>query len=120
AAPPGLSGRRCLRKGKVMSSETPPVTAADPRSIWLADYQPYSHVLDKAELCFRLAPKGTRVSARLHLRPSAAARGRHVLRLDGEALRLVSLRLDGQLIDLTPDPTGLTLPADLLPDAPFV
>jgi aminopeptidase N len=71
------------------------------------------------ELTFRLAPKATRVQARLHLRPNPAARGHHVLRLDGEGLRLISLRLDGALIDVTPDATGLTIPGAHLPDAPF-
>ncbi|MCB6176515.1 aminopeptidase N [Rhodobacter sp. Har01] len=92
----------------------------DPRTVYLSDYRPYSHLVDQVDLTFRLAPKATRVEARLHLRPNPAAPGRHVLRLDGEGLRLVSVRLDGALLDLTPDATGLTVPADLLPEAPFV
>ncbi|AWD23293.1 aminopeptidase N [Fuscovulum blasticum] len=92
----------------------------DPRTVYLSDYRPYSHLVDQVDLTVRLAPRATRVDARLHLRPNPAARGRHVLRLDGEDLRLVSVRLDGTLLDLTPDDTGLTVPADLLPEAPFV
>ena len=92
----------------------------DPRTVYLSDYRPFSHLVDQVDLTVRLAPRATRVDARLHLRPNPAARGRHVLRLDGEELRLVSVRLDGTLLDLTPDDTGLTVPADLLPEAPFV
>jgi aminopeptidase N len=95
------------------------VTDATPQPVFLADYRPYSHLVDGVELTFRLAPKATRVQARLHLRPNPSARGHHVLRLDGEGLRLISLRLDGALIDVTPDATGLTIPGAHLPDAPF-
>ncbi|VDC30798.1 aminopeptidase N [Pseudogemmobacter humi] len=94
--------------------------ARDPRTVYLADYRPWSHLVDRVELCFRLAPKGTKVAAKLHMRPNPAARGRHVLRLDGEGLRLITLKLDGALLDLTPDETGLTVPADLLPECPFL
>jgi aminopeptidase N len=97
----------------------PQAAAADPRTVYLADYRPYSHLLDRVDLTFRLAPRATQVLARLHLRPNPAARGHHVLRLDGEGLRLLSLRIDGALLDLTPDETGLTVPAALLPEAPF-
>jgi len=93
---------------------------SDPRTIYLSDYRPYSHLVDRVELTFRLAPRATRVFARLHLRPNPASRGHHVLRLDGEKLRLISARLDGVLLDLTPDETGLTVPGSLLPDGPFV
>ncbi len=95
------------------------MTDATPQPVFLADYRPYSHLVDGVELTFRLAPKATRVQARLHLRPNPSARGHHVLRLDGEGLRLISLRLDGALIDVTPDATGLTIPGAHLPDAPF-
>ncbi|MCL4065017.1 aminopeptidase N [Pseudomonas sp. GX19020] len=93
--------------------------AQDPRTVWLADYRPFSHLIDRVGLTFQLAPKSTKVTAKLHLRPNPEAKGRHVLRLDGEDLRLISLRLDGALLDLTPDESGLTIPADLLPDGPF-
>ena len=99
---------------------TPAATRPDPRTIHLSDYRPFSHLLDRVELTFRLSPKGTKVSARLHLRPNPASRGHHHLRLDGEQLRLLSIRLDGALLDLTPDDTGLTLPAEILPAGPFI
>jgi aminopeptidase N len=93
---------------------------AAPQPVFLEDYRPFSHLVDRVELTFRLAPRATKVAARLHLRPNPAARGHHHLRLDGEALRLISCRVDGALVDVTPDATGLTLSADLLPAAPFV
>jgi aminopeptidase N len=93
---------------------------SDPRTVYLADYRPFSHLVDRVDLTFRLAPRATRVTARLHLRPNPEARGKHHLWLDGEELRLVSVRLDGALLDLTPEETGLSIPAELLPEAPFV
>jgi aminopeptidase N len=92
---------------------------AAPQPVYLADYRPYSHIVDQVDLTFRLSPQATRVHARLHLRPNPASRD-HILRLDGEDLRLISARLDGALLDLTPDATGLTIPAALVPQAPFV
>ncbi len=43
--------------------------AADrPRTIHLADYQPWTHRLSAVALTFRLHPIATRVLARLHMR----------------------------------------------------
>jgi aminopeptidase N len=95
-------------------------TTPDPRTIYLADYQPWSHLLERVELTFRLAPKTTRVLATLHLAPNPARAGRPDLRLDGENLRLISCAIDGRAVAAVPDDTGLTLAAADLPDAPFV
>ena len=95
-------------------------TTPDPRTIYLADYQPWSHLLDRVELTFRLAPKTTRVLATLHLAPNPARAGRPDLRLDGENLRLISCAIDGRAVAAVPDDTGLTLAAADLPEAPFV
>ena len=92
---------------------------SEPRAVHLSDYQPFTHIVRDVALTFRLAPRATRVSATLRLAPNPARPGHHDLRLDGENLRLLSLRLDGQPLDLTPDATGLTIPAALLPSAPF-
>ncbi len=89
------------------------------RTVFLSDYQPFSHLVEEVALTFRLAPCATRVLARLRLAPNPARPGHHDLRLDGEGLRLVSLRLDGAALDVQPDATGLTIPADHLPAAPF-
>jgi len=90
-----------------------------PRAIHLADYQPFTHRVEDVALTFRLSPRATRVAATLRLAPNPARPGAHDLRLDGENLRLLSLRLNGTPLDLTPDDTGLTIPAALLPTAPF-
>ncbi|MBN2630134.1 MAG: aminopeptidase N [Rhodobacteraceae bacterium] len=90
------------------------------RAIHLADYQPFSHLLDQVTLTFRLSPHATRVQARLEMRPNPGAPAGQDLRLDGEGLRLLSLSLDGHLLTVQPDATGLTLPAQALPAAPFV
>ncbi|WP_151720726.1 aminopeptidase N [Gemmobacter serpentinus] len=100
-----------------MSAAIP--SGAAPQVIHLADYQPWPCLLDRVELTFRLAPKATRVLARLHLRPNPAANPGQDLRLDGEGLRLIALSLDGRALDITPDAHGLTLPAALLPNRPF-
>ena len=87
-----------------------------PTPVRLADYRPYPFRIDAVALHFRLAPKGTRVSARLAVTPDP---GGQDLRLDGEALRLLALRIDGRALDIVPDDRGLTIPAAVLPDAPF-
>ena len=87
--------------------------------IRLADYQPFTHRVESVELTFRLHPTETRVVARMVMTPNPACPGRHDLRLDGEKLRLLSVRLDGKPIEATPDETGLTLPAAVLPDRRF-
>ena len=87
--------------------------------IFLADYQPFSHVVEQVDLTFRLDPQATRVLARLTLRPNPARPGRHDLVLQGEGLALVHIALDGVAIAVTPDGQGLTIPAALLPLARF-
>jgi aminopeptidase N len=91
-----------------------------PRTIHLADYQPFSHRVDQVDLTFRLDPQATRVLARLALSPNGDRPGRHDLRLDGEGLTLIHAAIDGVAVTLTPDATGLTIPVALLPDAPIV
>ena len=47
---------------------------AAPKTICLADYKPFSHRVDRVHLTFRLAPKATRVLARLNLSPNQIGR----------------------------------------------
>ena len=89
------------------------------QTIYLADYQPFSHIVEKVHLTFRLAPQATRVRARLTLSPNPQRPGPQDLRLDGEGLTLISATLNGAPVTLIPDATGLTIPADLLPQARF-
>ncbi len=91
----------------------------DPRTIRLADYQPFAFLLPQVALTFRLAPQATRVLARLDFTPNPARPGRHDLRLHGEALRLISVAVDGQAVVPALDDTGLTIAAADLPEGAF-
>ncbi|MFN3292691.1 MAG: aminopeptidase N [Gemmobacter sp.] len=86
------------------------------QTIYLADYEPWPFRVESVDLTFRLAPQATRVAARLRIAPVAPGAD---LRLNGEGLRLVSLRLDGAPLAVAPDAAGLTVPAGLLPDRAF-
>ena len=88
------------------------------KTIHLADYQPFTHLVERVDLTFRLAPAATRVLARLHLAPNPARPGRHPLRLDGEGLRLLACAVDGQAVAPALDDRGLTIAAEDLPDYP--
>jgi aminopeptidase N len=91
-----------------------------PQTIYLSDYQPWTHIVRSVHLTFRLHPTATRVVTTLHLAPNPDRPKGHDLRLDGENLRLISLALNGAALAVTPDATGLTIPASLLPDGPFM
>ena len=90
-----------------------------PTTVHLADYLPFTHLVDGVELTFQLAPQATRVRARIGFRPNPARPGRHPLRLDGEGLTLISAALDGQPVAPALDPKGMTLAAQDLPDGGF-
>src|SRR5271169_153274 len=88
---------------------------APPQPVRLADYQPPAYLIDTVDLVFELGAEDTRVKSRLGIRrnPAVAERGA-ALHLDGEALELVSLTLDGEALGknrwrATPE-GGLELP----------
>jgi aminopeptidase N len=91
-----------------------------PQPVRLADYQPPAYLIDTVDLVFELGAEDTRVKSRLGIRRNpAVAEGGAALHLDGEAVELVSLALNGELLganryQLRPE-GGLTL-ADV-PDA---
>jgi aminopeptidase N len=89
------------------------------RTIRLSDYRPFTHLVEEVDLGFHLHPTETRVRARLRLAPNPANPGTHDLRLDGEHLRLMEARIDGEPLSVAPDGAGLTIPADLLPPGRF-
>lgn len=95
------------------------VKDSTPQPTRLADYQPYPFRIEKTDLTFRLDPKATRVLSRIRFHPNPARPGRHDLRLDGERLRLIAARIDGAPVNARPDETGLTIPADALPEGTF-
>jgi aminopeptidase N len=95
------------------------MNSESPKTVYLSDYQPFTHLVRGVALTFRLAPKATRVLARLDLSPNPARPGTHDLRLDGEGLRLISARIAEADLAVTPDDSGLTIPAALLPKGAF-
>ncbi len=90
-----------------------------PTTVFLADYKPFTHLVETVDLTFRLQPAATRVVARMAFRPNPDRPGRHPLRLDGEGLTLVACSLDGQPIKPRTDARGLSIPAKALPDGAF-
>ncbi|NBZ89865.1 aminopeptidase N [Stagnihabitans tardus] len=93
---------------------------AAPTTVYLKDYQPFPFVVQQVALTFRLAPGATRVLAALTLAPNPARPGVHDLRLDGEGLALIAARIGGRALAVSPDETGLTIPAAMLPAEGFV
>ncbi len=81
----------------------------------LADYRPPAWLVETVALDFDLAPRGTRVAARIAFRRNPDGPG-GPLRLDGRALRLVSAAVDGRSVSPAVDAEGLTLEGPL-PDA---
>jgi aminopeptidase N len=67
-----------------------------PQPIRLADYRPPDYLVDEVSLDFTLAPKATRVRARLAVRRN----GDHErpLKFNGERLRPISVALDGRVL----------------------
>ncbi|MEL6533594.1 MAG: hypothetical protein AAFQ06_11190, partial [Pseudomonadota bacterium] len=70
--------------------------APAPQPTLLADYTPYPFAIDDVSLSFRLSPSATRVISRIAFRPNPEAKGPAPLRLDGEGLKLIWARIDGQ------------------------
>ena len=89
------------------------------KTIHLADYQPYSHILDSVDLTFHLAPDATRVLAKMALHPNPDRPGRNDLRLDGEGLKHIACTVDGKPVAPRIDNHSLTIAAADLPDGPF-
>jgi aminopeptidase N len=63
------------------------------------DYTPANFLVDRVQLVFELLPEDTRVESTLSLRRNPAAPANAPLELDGEALSLEGLFLDGQALD---------------------
>jgi aminopeptidase N len=78
-------------------SDIAPATSAPPKPVRLADYQPPAFLIDTVNLTFELGEAETRVKSRLAVRRNpAAADPAAPLELDGDALELVSVALDGE------------------------
>jgi aminopeptidase N len=73
--------------------------AAPPKTIRLAEYQVPDFLIDTVDLVFELDEHQTTVKSRLGMRRNPAAGGTaKALRLDGEALALVSVALNGDTL----------------------
>ncbi len=92
-----------------------------PQTIYLKDYTPSDYLIDTVSLDVNLHPTATRVRSRLEVRPNpAAARRPSTLVLDGEALKLDEVRLDGRKLSVsgyTRTENDLTIHS--VPDGPF-
>ncbi len=89
-----------------------------PTTVRRADYRPPSFLIDTVDLHFALDPAATTVRSRLAVRRNpAAATPDAPLHLDGEALELLEVRLDGDVLG----PNRYTLQPDgalLIPGLP--
>jgi len=90
-------------------------TAETKTEIRLADYKPPAFLVDTVALSFELDPDTTRVVARLGVRRNPAREAGLPLELDGEALTLVGITLDGKAIEPEILPHGLRIAQ--MPDA---
>src|SRR6187455_431157 len=87
--------------------------------IRLQDYRPPEWLVDRVSLDVSLHPTSAKVKATLSLRPNPT-RAAAPLVLDGDGLRLVSLKLDGTAVpdsNFIATPDGLTIPQP--PNKPF-
>jgi aminopeptidase N len=95
-------------------SETP-ISKQQPTTIRRADYRPADYLIDSVALHFDLVPDATRVRARLGIRANhERAAGVRPLVLDGDALMLVSVALDGRALsagEYAVDDKSLTIAA---------
>ncbi|MEM6627034.1 MAG: aminopeptidase N [Pseudomonadota bacterium] len=91
-----------------MRTDTPP-------PVKLADYKPYPFAIDTVRLSFDLQPRATRVHSTLSVRRISDVGA--ALELNGEKLKLVSLKIDGVAIseadyEMTPEMLKLSPSAD--------
>jgi aminopeptidase N len=96
--------------------ETPAMKDASPQTIYLSDYTPPAYLVEEVHLTFRLNPEKTRVISRIRFTPNPASKSRDFF-LHGENLRLISARVDGQVVEPDVTAEGLTC---AVPNAPFV
>ncbi len=89
---------------------------AVPQTIYLSDYTPFGWVVESVSLAFELHPHKTRVRSRIAFAPNRDAPAQDFF-LHGEALKLVSARIDGK--DVSPTLTAQGLTCDV-PDGAFL
>jgi len=84
--------------------------------IYLSDYTAPAFLVDTVELTFKLSAKNTRVISRISFRPNPDSQSNDFF-LHGEHLKLLSAKIDGQIVSPDVSETGLTC---TVPDAPFI
>ncbi|WP_405112400.1 aminopeptidase N [Phaeobacter sp. BS52] len=90
-----------------------PTTA--PETFYLKDYKPFGFEVEAVELTFKLAPNSTRVLSKIRFAPKENAADPRFC-LHGEALKLISAKIDGKPV--TPELIAGGLICDT-PDTPF-
>ena len=78
------------------------------QKIYLKDYQVPNYLVDQVELIFKLSEEKTCVSAKVHFRANPEATDRKFY-LDGIDLDLQWAKIDGEKVNPTVNPTGLSL-----------
>ena len=76
------------------------MTESNRKTKFLKDYAPPAYLIEECSLDVQLAPKAARVASKLRMRANPKLAGRQPLVLDGEALTLERVALDGK--DLGP------------------
>ncbi len=72
---------------------------AQPQTIYLRDYKAPNFFIEKTDLTFELDELFTTVTSTLTLKRNSAVAGNEPLVLNGQELELVSLAIDGEIID---------------------
>ncbi len=83
-------------------------TLPTPEPIFLHDYTTPAYLVESIDLRFYLSPSATRVTSKLRLALNPDRSGTEPLHLQGEQLKLLSLKLDGVLLE----PADLKLSAE--------
>lgn len=86
------------------------------QTIYLEDYKPPAFLVDDVHLTFQLDPRKTRVISRISFRPNPQS-GERKFTLHGEALTLISAKIDGKDCNVSVENGILTAAA---PNKPFV
>src|SRR5262245_1428514 len=92
-----------------------------PQTVYLKDYQPVPYLIDAVSLAISLDPEATQVTARLSLKPNKASGQKAApLVLDGEKLKLETIRIDGKPLYKTHyDVSATSLTIANVPQKPF-
>ena len=104
------SGARDAETSGTMVTRTKSTPGAPPSAARLVrreDYRPPDWLVPEIALDFDLTPERVRVGARIEVRRNGDHRA--PLRLDGDGLKLVSLKVDGKAASHKLDKSGLTI-----------